>query len=70
VLGTGSFVVSALGFEQQRALALRILTDGGNLTRKAGSFLGQCAVDQSPLTDKQLDWLAALAERAGLSLEA
>ncbi len=36
------------------------------LTRKAGAFLGQCAVDPSALTPKQADWLSTLLERAGL----
>jgi hypothetical protein len=29
-------------------------------------FLGQLVVDQSPLSDRQADWLATLLERAGL----
>lgn len=37
-----------------------------NLTRKAGSFLGQCITDPAPLTDRQAEWLAQLLERAGL----
>jgi hypothetical protein len=37
------------------------------LTRKAGSFLGQCVTDPQPLTEKQADWLATLLERAGIS---
>lgn len=36
------------------------------LTRKAGSFVGQCAVDPQPLTDSQASWLATLLERAEL----
>lgn len=36
------------------------------LTRKAGSFVGQCAVDPQPLTEAQASWLATLLERAGL----
>ena len=36
------------------------------LTRKAGSFLGQCVAQPSPLTQKQAEWLATLLERAGL----
>lgn len=56
-------------FEQRRAVALAILNSDERLTRKAGSFLGQCAVDATPLTDKQADWLATLAERAGLVVE-
>jgi hypothetical protein len=36
------------------------------LTRKAGSFLGQCITDPSPLTDRQAEWLTQLLEKAGL----
>jgi len=56
-------------FENRRDVALAILYSGEKLTRKAGSFLGQCAVDPTPLSDKQADWLATLAERAGLVVE-
>lgn len=34
--------------------------------RKGGSFLGQCCVDQNPLTPAQSEWLEQLAQRAGL----
>ncbi|MXO74855.1 hypothetical protein GRI40_06425 [Altererythrobacter aerius] len=54
-------------FPERRALALALLTKGEGLTRKAGQFLGQIAVDPFDLTDKQQDWLLALSERAGLS---
>ncbi len=37
------------------------------LSRRAGSFLGQCVADPLPLTDKQAEWLASLLNRAGLS---
>lgn len=57
-------------FPARRRLALDILEHGDRLTRKAGQFLGQCAVDPLPLSDKQEDWLLALAERAGLAVEA
>jgi hypothetical protein len=37
------------------------------LSVKAGSFVGQIAVDpRQPLTDKQASWLGKLTERAGL----
>jgi hypothetical protein len=58
-----------MDFEERRALALAILNQGGRLTRKAGSFCGQVAVDPMPLTDAQIEWLEALAERAGLTPE-
>lgn len=54
-------------FAQRREIALAILTRGEGLTRKAGSFCGHCVVDDTPLSDKQLDWFLTLAERAGLS---
>lgn len=56
-------------FADRRLLALEVLTRSERLTRKAGSFLGQCAVDQTPLTERQLEWLTQLAERAGLAVE-
>lgn len=57
-------------FEQRAKMAIAILTHGERLTRKAGSFLGQCAVDPAPLTRAQAEWFETLAERAGISLEA
>lgn len=60
----------ALTFEERRKVALEILVHGERLTRKAGSFLGQCVVDPSPLSPAQTEWFATLAERAGISLEA
>jgi hypothetical protein len=53
-------------FTSQRAAALALLNADQNLTRKAGSFLGQTAVDAAPLTPAQAEWLATLLERAGL----
>ena len=53
-------------FTNQRDAALALLNSDFALTRKAGSFLGQLAVDETPLTDKQRDWLDTLLERAGL----
>lgn len=57
-------------FDQRRKAAIAILVHGERLTRKAGSFLGQCAVDPSPLTSAQAEWFETLAERAGIDLEA
>lgn len=56
----------ALPFTDQRSAALALLNAGGRLTRKAGSFLGQLAVDPTPMTEAQSDWLTTLLERAGL----
>ena len=49
-----------------RTTALAILTGSERLSRKAGSFLGQCVADPAPLSDKQADWFEQLAERAGV----
>lgn len=54
---------------RRRTAALAILQGDCRLTRKAGSFLGQCVADPSPLTDKQHEWFLQLAERAGVELE-
>ncbi len=53
-------------FHGHRAAALALLNLGGKLTRKAGSFLGQLAVDPTPMSDAQRDWLTTLLERNGL----
>jgi len=53
-------------FPDQRTAALSLLNGTSRLSRKAGQFLGQLAVDPSPLTAAQANWLAKLLERAGL----
>lgn len=53
-------------FPTQRDAALALLNSGTTLTRKAGSFLGQCCCDPTPLTPAQSSWLATLLERAAL----
>lgn len=53
-------------FVNQRSAALALLNGGSRLSRKAGSFCGQCAVDPSRLSEAQLQWLQTLLERAGL----
>ena len=54
-------------FTSPRHAALALLCDAdARLTRKAGSFLGQCVADDRPLSPAQSDWLAILIERAGL----
>ncbi len=63
-------MADALTFDQRRKVAIEVLTHGERLTRKAGSFLGQCAVDPAPLTPAQAEWFQTLAERASISLEA
>lgn len=54
----------------RRDAALAILAVNDRLTRKSGSFLGQIVADETPLSDKQLDWFLSLAERAGVAVEA
>lgn len=51
-------------FTDHRAAALALLASSVRLTRKAGSFLGQLAVDPSPMTSAQADWLSKLLEKA------
>lgn len=58
--------MTAPAFGQHRDAALALLNQGDRLTSKAGSFLGQLAVDHSPMTPAQRDWLATLLSRAGL----
>lgn len=53
-------------FIDHSAAALALLNSGGRFSRRAGSFLGQCAVDPTPLTPAQSDWMGMLLERAGL----
>lgn len=60
------FDTSSKAFIEHKAAALALLNGDGRLTRKAGSFLGQLAVDPTPMSLAQRDWLATLLERAGL----
>lgn len=53
-------------FPTHRAAALALLNGAYRLSRKAGQFLGQIAVDHSPLSPAQEDWLAKLLDKAGL----
>ena len=54
-------------FKSHKDAALALLNHGeARLTRKAGSFLGQCVCDPTPLTDLQRDWLVTLLARAEL----
>lgn len=53
-------------FPSHRAAALALLNSDARLTRKAGSFLGQLAVDPTPMSEAQASWLATLLEKAGL----
>ncbi|MEN8860246.1 hypothetical protein [Qipengyuania flava] len=53
-------------FSDHRAAALALLNSTSRLSRKAGQFLGQLAVDSTPMSEAQADWLAKLLDRAGL----
>ena len=53
-------------FPNHRLAALALLNLGQRLSRKAGQFLGQLAVDSSPMSEAQNEWLAKLLDRAEL----
>ena len=53
-------------FPDHRSAALALLCAEQRLSRKAGQFLGQIAVDPSPLSDAQAAWLEKLLDRACL----
>ena len=53
-------------FPDHRSAALALLNGNYRLSRKAGQFLGQLAVDPAPMSEAQADWLAKLLDRAGL----
>ena len=53
-------------FPDHRQAALALLNGDHRLSRKAGQFLGQLAVDPSPMSDRQRDWLAKLLAKHGL----
>lgn len=53
-------------FSNHRLAALALLNLGQRLSRKAGQFLGQLAVDPAPMSDLQAEWLAKLLDRASL----
>ena len=53
-------------FQNQRAVALALLSGEARITRKGGSFLGQLAVDSTPMSEAQENWLATLLDKAGL----
>jgi len=53
-----------------RSAALALLNaNDPPLSRKAGQFLGQVAVDAVGLSPAQADWFGKLLDRAGISLE-
>ena len=54
-------------FTDHRRAALTLLNGSYGLSRKAGQFLGQLAVDPSPMSEAQADWLGKLLDRNGLA---
>lgn len=53
-------------FTDHQMAALALLNGNNRLSRKAGQFLGQLAVDHSPISEAQANWLGKLLDRAGL----
>lgn len=53
-------------FADHRQAALALLNGTSRLSRKAGQFLGQLAVDSTPMSEAQSEWLVKLLDRAGL----
>ena len=53
-------------FTNHRDAALALLNGNHRLSRKAGQFLGQLAVDFTAMSERQADWLGKLLDRAGL----
>ena len=53
-------------FPDHRQAALALLTGNHRLSRKAGQFLGQLAVDPTQMSEAQANWLGKLLDRAGL----
>lgn len=53
----------AVNFPDHMQAALALLNGNHRLTRKAGQFLGQLAVDHSPISERQHDWLAKLLDK-------
>lgn len=53
-------------FKTQRDAALALLNSDAKLSRKTGSFAGQLCADDTPMTPRQIEWLAGLLIRAEL----
>jgi hypothetical protein len=53
-------------FTTHRQAALALLNGNHRLSRKAGQFLGQIAVESTPMSEAQADWLAKLLAKHGL----
>lgn len=59
-------IASHAQIPDHRQAALALLNGDHRLTRKAGQFLGQLAVDSSPMSEAQTDWLAKLLDKHDL----
>lgn len=55
-----------MSFANHREAALALLNSSAKLTRKAGSFLGQCVADPTSLSESQASWIATLLQRANM----
>lgn len=53
-------------FPNHRQAALELLCGNHRLTRKAGQFLGQLAVDPTSMSEAQSAWLSKLLDRSDL----
>lgn len=53
-------------FPNHRLAALTLLNGNYRISRKAGQFLGQLAVDATPMSEAQAAWLDKLLDRSGL----
>ena len=53
-------------YPDHRQAALALLNGSYRLSRKAGQFLGQLAVDRAAMSEAQTAWLERLLERNGL----
>lgn len=54
-------------FSDHRQAALVLLNGNHRISRKAGQFLGQLAVDSMPMSEAQADWLDKLLLRHALT---
>lgn len=64
---TSNSTAPRLQFSDHRQAALALLNGNRRFTRKAGQFLGQLAVDPSPTSDAQADWLDRLLAKHRLA---
>lgn len=64
---TSNSIATRFQFPDHRQAALALLSGNHRLTRKAGQFLGQLAVDSSPMSDAQTGWLSSLLAKHRLA---